>query len=228
MEIPLEKVFIAQKYMILKCNHAGKPVITATQMLESMISNPRPTRAECSDVVNAVLDGTDCVMLSGETANGQFPFAAVSTMASCCKEAEQMIDFDKTFNSIRAAQACISRSESLASSAVKTAYEMNCPLIIVVSQSGRTARYVSKYFPRVPISVITDDEVVARQCSGFVRNCHSSVVADIKDTEGIMMATIKSYVEYGWCRVGDPVICVFGTAAGVGSTNMIKLIYVEP
>jgi len=228
MEIPLEKVFIAQKFMIRKCNIAGKPVITATQMLESMISNPRPTRAECSDVVGAVLDGTDCVMLSGETANGQFPFAAVSTMSRCCKEAEQMVDFDGTFNSMRSAQGSIARTESLSSSAVKTAEEMKCPLIIVVSKSGQTARYVSKYFPRVPVCVITDDIRVARQCSGYVRNCHSNMVEDIRDTEGIMAATIRCYAQAGWVKTGDPVICVFGNGSGVpGSTNVIKLLYAE-
>lgn len=227
MEIPLEKVFIAQKFMIRMCNLAGKPVITATQMLESMISNPRPTRAECSDVVNAVLDGTDCVMLSGETANGQFPFEAVATMARCCKEAELMVDFSGTFNNMRAAQVSMSRQESLASSAVKTGEEMKCPLILVVSQSGRTARYVSKYFPRVPISVITDDARVARQCSGYVRNCHSSVVGNIGEVEEIMAATIHSYLKTGWVKVGDPIILVFGNRSGSGSTDMIKLIYVQ-
>ena len=125
MEIPVEKVFIAQKYMIDRANIAGKPVITATQMLESMIKNPRPTRAEATDVANAVLDGSDCVMLSGETAGGSFPLEAVTIMAKLCVEAEQCINYENVFSLIcKDTRKPLNIYEAVCCSAVKTAEDI--------------------------------------------------------------------------------------------------------
>lgn len=148
MEIPVEKVFMAQKYMIDRANIAGKPVITATQMLESMIKSPRPTRAEATDVANAVLDGTDCVMLSGETASGSYPIQAVKIMARLCIEAESCINYENVFNLInKYTPKPIDIKEAVCCSAVKTAEDICASLIIVITENGATARLVSKYRP---------------------------------------------------------------------------------
>ena len=148
MEIPPAKVFLAQKMMIREANILGKPVITATQMLESMITNPRPTRAECSDVANAVYDGTDCVMLSGETANGPYFEQAIRVMARTAAEAESSQNFNALFQSIRNSigrRFTLSAGESLASSAVKTAIDVSAAFVLVISETGTSARNVAKF-----------------------------------------------------------------------------------
>ena len=150
MEIPSEKVFLAQKYMIDKANQAAKPVITATQMLESMISKPRPTRAEASDVANAVLDGTDCIMLSGETATGEYPVQACSMMSKIATEAEKMINYRSLYNELKSCTPLMT-AESMASSACNAALNLDIDLIIVMTDTGRIARLVAKYRPQQPI-----------------------------------------------------------------------------
>ena len=157
--------------MIEKCNAAGKPVVTATQMLESMVKNPRPTRAEATDVANAVLDGTDCVMLGGRRRPVPFPVDAVRVMSKICREAEVSIDHYQLFKSILA-QVPIPMQplESLASSAVRTAQKVRAALIVVLTHGGSTARLVAKYRPAVPVLTVfvptlTTDSLTW-QCSG--------------------------------------------------------------
>lgn len=163
-EIPPQKVFIAQKMMMAKCNIVGKPVICATQMLHTMTTCPRPTRAEVSDIANAVLDGADCVMLSGETASGMFPLESVEMMDKICKEAENVFSSPTYFNEIRALQARpIETPETVASSAVNAALEENAGAIVVLTISGDTARLVSKYRPKCPIICITRNAQTSRQ-----------------------------------------------------------------
>ncbi len=179
MEIPPEKVFIAQKWMIEKANIAAKPIVTATQMLESMINAPRPTRAEASDVANAVLDGTDAVMLSGESANGAYPIQAVTIMSKCCAEAERCIDYKRTFNDIKLfTPSPVSTSEALAASCVSTVQDLNVDLIIVLTDTGHLARLVAKYRPSVPILA----------CSVSL-----SVIRQLNYTRGVIAFKIPSY-----------------------------------
>lgn len=214
MEIPPESVFLAQKMMIGKCNMRGKPVVTATQMLESMLKNPRPTRAEASDVANAVLDGTDCVMLSGETANGYFPEAAVTIMRRICEKAEGATEYDSLYLSTRlavqASVGVVDSMEAICSSAVKTAIDSGSTLLISVTDSGNSALMLAKYRPRVPILAISGDERVCRllQLSrGIVVLCspESRLDTDVAITKAIDYAKSQSMV-----KTGDSVIAVHG------------------
>jgi len=229
MEIPPEKVFLAQKMMIRKANIAGKPVVTATQMLESMISNPRPTRAECSDVANAVLDGTDCVMLSGETAGGEHPTAAVSIMAATCCEAESASEFDSLYQAVRnstlSEQGSLSTSESIASSAVKTTIDVGAKAIVVCSESGATASQVAKFRPGRPITVLTTSGHVARQCYGVLKGCSARLLPSLEATDEIVNDTIAEFKKEGIASDGDAIVVVHGTSSRKGATNVMRIQY---
>ena len=173
--------------MISKANHAGVPIVTATQMLESMISAPRPTRAECADVANAVLDGTCVVMLSGETANGEYGQEAVNMMAHTCLEAEGMIDYAEASADVRkgvlATGKKVTAAESVASSACSTAVDVGAVCIIVLTTTGNTARMVAKYKPSVPVIVMTPSQQVANQCQGYMKNMKCVAVPSSSDIE---------------------------------------------
>jgi len=229
MEIPPEKVFLAQKMMIREANIAGKPVVTATQMLESMINNPRPTRAECSDVANAVLDGTDCVMLSGETANGEHPTEAVKIMARTCVEAETAISFDSLYQAIRNSSlkryGNIGTPESIASSAVKTAIDINCRCIIVCSETGTTARFIAKYRPGMPLYVLTTSETVARQCNGILKGTAAKTLPSLEETDAVIGSTVTELLEANLVKSGEPIVIVHGSTNQSGATNTMKIIY---
>jgi pyruvate kinase len=164
IEIPPAEVFIAQKMMVAKCNIAGKPVICATQMLESMTYNPRPTRAEVSDVGNAVLDGVDCVMLSGETAKGNYPIEAVNMMHETCLLAEVAIPYVNHFDELRRQDMgrLVNTTESCAMAAVSASLEQNAGAIVTLTTSGFTARLLSKYRPVCPIIMVTRNHRAAR------------------------------------------------------------------
>jgi pyruvate kinase len=242
MEIPTEKIFLAQKLMIQKCNLAGKPVVTATQMLESMTKSPRPTRAEATDVANAVLDGTDCVMLSGETAAGAYPIQAVQVMSKICREAEASIDYHSLFKAImKRTPLPMTPLESLASSAVRTAHKVQASLIVVLTRGGATARLVAKYRPTVPIltvvvPVLTTDnltwqcssEAPARQC--LMSRGLSPILAegsarasDTDTTDEILHAALKHAKEMNYCNVGDTVVALHR----IGNASVIKLVDIK-
>ncbi|KAH6837856.1 Pyruvate kinase family protein [Perilla frutescens var. hirtella] len=242
MEIPVEKIFLAQKMMIYKCNLAGKPVVTATQMLESMIKSPRPTRAEATDVANAVLDGTDCVMLSGESAAGAYPEIAVKIMARICIEAESSLDYGAIFKSmIKSTPLPMSPLESLASSAVRTANKARAKLIVVMTRGGTTAKLVAKYRPAVPIlSVVvpvltTDsfdwsvsDETPAKQSLVYrglipVLAEGSAKATDTESTEVILEGALKCATARGLCQSGDAVVALHR----IGAASVIKICIVK-
>ena len=230
IEIPCERVFVAQKMMIAKCNLVGKPVACATQMLDSMTYNPRPTRAEVSDVANAVLDGADLVMLSGETAKGAYPVETVHTMARTCELAESVICHPPLFNELRTLTPWpTDTTETIACAAVSAAAEQNAGAIIVLSKSGHTARLCSKYRPSQPILVITRNEETARQAHlnrGVFPFIHLEKPLENwqDDVECRIRYGIKHGKAAGLIRSNDSVVVVQGWKGGLGNTNTIRIL----
>lgn len=227
MEIPSEKIFLAQKRMIAKCNVTGKPVITATQMLESMTKNPRPTRAEVTDVANAVLDGTDCVMLSGETANGAFPVDAVKTMSDVCLEAESCLDYSELFRAICAAvPRPVSIVEAVACAAVASAEDTNAALCLALTETGYTARLISKYRPRELVLAASASEATIRQLQ-IQRGVIGIKVESFQGTDIVIRGALKEAVAMGLVNGGDNVVAVHGMMEEVaGGSNLLKIVSV--
>lgn len=229
IEIPAPEVLAVQKRLIAKCNLAGKPVICATQMLESMTYNPRPTRAEVSDVGNAVLDGADCVMLSGETAKGNYPINAVTMMAETSLIAEQAIAYLPNYDDLRnLTPKPTSTTETVAASAVSAVFEQRAKAIIVLSTSGNTARLISKYRPNCPIILVTRNGRCAR-FSHLYRGVFPFVFEDSEvadwtdDVEGRLNFGIAKAKEMGILAEGDAVVTVQGFKAGEGHSNTMRV-----
>jgi len=228
VELPLEKIFIAQKMMISKCNAASKPVITATQMLESMIQNPRPTRAEATDVANAVLDGSDSVMLSGETASGEFPVEAVEYMNRISKQAENVEragDYPQLFEALKEVSMAEPRvPEVVASYAVRVANDLKADLILTISETGRTTRLICKYRPRVPVLCITNSLATA-QYLVYVRAAFPVVYPSVHGTEKLVSEGMEKAKAMGLCKSGSTIVVVSGVVEGVsGSTNSLRVL----
>ncbi|XP_028159561.1 pyruvate kinase-like isoform X2 [Ostrinia furnacalis] len=233
IEIPPEKVFLAQKTMISRCNSVGKPVICATQMLESMVKKPRPTRAETSDVANAILDGADCVMLSGETAKGDYPLECVLTMANICKEAEAAIWHKQLFvDLVNEVKPPIKQDHSVAIAAVSASNICLASAIVVITTSGRSAHLLSKYRPRCPIIAVTRHDQTARQAHlyrGVLPIVYQESAAGdwLKDVDNRVQYGLKFGRARGFINTGDSVVVVTGWRQGSGFTNTMRVIHVE-
>lgn len=228
MEIPPEKVFIAQKWMIEKANIAAKPIITATQMLESMIKAPRPTRAEASDVANAVLDGTDAVMLSGETANGDYPLNAVTIMAKICVEAEKTLDYRRVFNDLKLyTQTQVGTAEAVAAAACSTVLDLNIDLIIVLTDAGKLARLTSKYRPEVNILACSINAHVAKQMNAM-RGVIGFKVPTFQDVENVIQFIITEAKNMKLTKTGSKVVVIHGTNEETpDESNIMKILDIE-
>ncbi|CAH0513826.1 unnamed protein product [Peronospora belbahrii] len=211
---------------IMWCNAVGKPVIVATQMLESMQYNPRPTRAEVSDVGNAVLDGADCVMLSGESAQGKYPIESVSTMNTVIKEADELL-LQPTYRAKFQFDPPTSDVESAVSSAVKTANEMHAQLMIVLTRTGYTARKVAKYKPTVPVMCFTTDKKVGRQLQ--IHRGLYPVVPDYLDQAPTTAEAVAHAKKIGWLSSGDRVVVISGDkpSADLGRAIIISVADVQ-
>jgi pyruvate kinase len=218
VELPAEEVPILQKRLIATANQLGIPIITATQMLDSMANNPRPTRAEVSDVANAILDGTDAVMLSNETAVGQYPVEAVATMARIAERIErEQIRTQERSNTKPSIPDAISAAVS------QIAEQLNSAAIMTLTKTGATARNVSKFRPKTPILAVTPHVDVSRQLQ-LVWGVKPLLVLDLPSTSQTFQAAINVAQENHYLRDGDLVVMTAGTLQGVpGSTDLIKV-----
>lgn len=222
VEIKTELIPMVQKDVIRKVNMAAKPVITATQMLDSMIRNPRPTRAETTDVANAIIDGTDCVMLSGETAGGKYPVEAVKTMRNICITTELSDDFNKnvyetdisTLNNI---------TNAIAKNTCDIAKELDAKAIISCTSSGNTSRVLSKFKPKTNIVAATTTEKVARQLS-VVWGVYPVVIQEAKETDELIERAIFGAINGKYVNEGDLTVVTAGIPLGIsGNSNLIKV-----
>uniref|UniRef100_A0A673XZ27 Pyruvate kinase n=1 Tax=Salmo trutta TaxID=8032 RepID=A0A673XZ27_SALTR len=232
IEIPTEKVFLAQKMMIGRCNRAGKPITCATQMLESMIKKPRPTRAEGSDVANAVLDGADCIMLSGETAKGDYPLEAVRTQHMIAREAEAAMFHRQVFEDLRrAAPHSTDPAEAIAIGAVEASFKILSSAFIVLTNSGRSAHLISRYRPRAPIIAVTRNGQTARQAHlyrGIFPVFYNKPAHDVwaEDVDLRVNFAMEMGKERGFFKEGDVVIVLTGWRPGSGYTNTMRVVVV--
>ena len=222
VEIPGEEVPVLQKLIIKKVYNAGKPVITATQMLDSMIKNPRPTRAETTDVANAIYDGTSAIMLSGETAAGKYPIQALETMVRIAERTEQDIDYKKRFKAIENVNNS-DTTEAISHATCTIAHDMNAKAIITVTKSGRTARKVTKYRPECPIMGCATYPHICRQLN-LSWGIYPLHIREEQDSYVLFDHAVKEVMQRGFIKEGDLTVITAGLPLGVsGTTNLIKV-----
>lgn len=222
IEIPAEDVPLIQKMIIRKANRLGKPVITATQMLESMVTSPRPTRAEASDVANAILDGSDAVMLSEETATGNYPVEAVATMARIAERAEEALPYAE-FLARSGGSEDVSVTNAISHATCAMASALRAAAILVSTSSGYTARMVARNRPAAPIIAVTPSEAVVRRLM-LVWGVIPQWAPATANTDEMIDRAVDTALSHGYIRQGDLVIITAGVPAGVaGTTNLIKV-----
>lgn len=222
VEVPLEEVPIIQKKLIKKCYNRGKVVITATQMLDSMIKNPRPTRAESTDVANAIYDGTSAIMLSGETANGLYPVEALRTMVTIANRTEKDINYWERFREMEA-DSHTGITEAISHATCMTSHDLNAAAILTVTKSGRTAKMISKYRPECPIIGGSELESVCRKLN-LSWGVQPILLEEKKDSFELFDHSIQRAVELGLLEEGDIVVLTAGVPVGkTGTTNMMKV-----
>jgi pyruvate kinase len=222
VEIPAEDVPLVQKQLIRKCNDMGKPVITATQMLDSMQRNPRPTRAEASDVANAIFDGSDAIMLSGETAAGSYPVEAVQTMDKIARKAESALDHADILHT-RSKSSKLTVTDAISQSVSHTAHNLKISAIIAPTESGHTARMISKYRPEASIIAVTSSEIVCRRMS-LVWGVVPQLSEEANSTDELLEIAVDASLKSGIVRHGNLVLITAGVPVGeTGTTNLMKV-----
>lgn len=226
LQVELSDVPILQKRIIQACNKAVKPVITATQMLESMMTNSRPTRAEVTDVANAILDGTDAIMLSGETAIGQFPVQAVKWMARIATRAEEELDYKRAMTALPSLEEG-DATEAVAYAACAIAHTLNASAILTATTSGGTARWVSHFRPKPPILAVTSNEVIYRKLTLFW-GVAPMLIAPVNNTDEMSESALAAALQTRMVKTGDQVVLTAGIPVNVlGNTNMIQVLPVQ-
>ena len=227
VEIPFEEIPIIQKRMIKAATMAGRQVITATQMLESMVNNPRPTRAEITDVANAIYDGTSATMLSGETASGKYPVEAVKTMARIAERAENDIDYRKRFLERSMAESSETITDAISHATCLIALNMHAAAIVTVTKSGTTAKMISRFRPNMPIIACTPDASTYRQLS-LSWGVTPVLIGEERITDVLFEHAVDASVDTGIISKGDLVVLTAGVPLSIsGTTNLIKVVHVE-